>query len=259
MPRRRAHAAAISALSRTRRRACQTATGLYKCCVVWSASVCGLPEPPLGILARIQRRADRGPVRHGPGFFCPIPRESVYDPRTSDVCGLRGDCVDLDRNALGYPLKGPGDPRTRGDSLPLRPQSGRARGYHPGTLARRGVFPRRRPCCRRSFKRCPCLIRARAGARIPDRGNGWGHEFPGCRPRLARGQMRRRTRPRCRRGGVGAGRDVFRAEATARVLDPSTAHARQIGLDRRTCQRVALVGDGADWIWRDGPTYLGGP
>jgi hypothetical protein len=38
-----------------------------------------------------------------------------------------------------------------------------------------------------------------------------------------------------------------------------TAHARRMGLDSRTCRQVVLLGDGADWIWRDGPTYLGGP
>jgi len=37
------------------------------------------------------------------------------------------------------------------------------------------------------------------------------------------------------------------------------AHARAVGLDAPTCTLVALLGDGADWIWRYGALYLGGP
>ena len=36
------------------------------------------------------------------------------------------------------------------------------------------------------------------------------------------------------------------------------AHALQHGLGSPTCRLVALVGDGADWIWRYGARYLGG-
>jgi len=37
------------------------------------------------------------------------------------------------------------------------------------------------------------------------------------------------------------------------------AHALDLGLDAASCQLVVLLGDGADWIWRYGAHYLGGP